>query len=1276
MFNLMPRLLSILLFTAWSLMAEAATLNLADPNQGYLIGPNSEYLVDASKKLTFEQVLSTSHQRKFTPYGKEIPNFGMTGHAYWFRFQAKNMMDQDYVWLLGIESPLLDYIDIYFKDSSGRWQKKSSGDRGLFTEREIKNRFFYFQLPFGQHEVKDFYVRVQSEGSAEIPLYFKSTLKFAVDDHESQMMQGAFIGFLVVFIAYYLSLGVGSRKIEYFYFALVLFSQMIFKGTMNGITYEYFWPSFSGWANVAGSFTPAFVFFTACLFSYAFLPVKNHPKFRMALLGSVIVLGACCVSAFFLPYRAVKYYTIFGMISIPIMISAATYMLIKGFGPAKYFLLSWVALLSGAMTYGLQKLGIIGVSWFSLNMVELTLALYTVLLAIGQSAKIEDIAKAIIRAQKESLATQQELNRLTTEMNVTLEKKVDERTAELWKKTKDMQVVLDNINQGICTFDDRFAIQPAYSRHLETIVGKSDLVADSFDTLLLSRTNLKADTRSMLNSAVQSCIGQDLIAFELNDHILPRKVEIIENDKTRYLEMDWAPIENQKNEIEKIMVAVRDVTEIRAIEEKARNKEKELELIGQILHLSASKFNKFIDASMELINASRRHLQKAPVTSSAWRILLRDIHTIKGNARTYAFTELTAKVHSVEEYLFSVDKDDITEGIIKKSLEHIDTIQEIIYYYKEINDIKLERGENTLMEKTLAEAGTLLHELNESGRLIGARPGSEIHKLLSQISDLTTDSFEKAIIPVIESIPSLAKQLGKTAPLFKIDGDNFVVTRAVGNKFEDIFVHLVRNSLDHGFKTDQQGKIVVGVTVSADKISITYHDTGRGLNIPKIRQRGLDKGLITKDATPYEVANLIFESGISSAETVTDLSGRGVGMNAVQAFVSDLKGKIRIEFLGDGEDGFKRFQFVIEIPNHQHNDASADKEREFAIISQILKVSTSKFEKFIQSAMDLVTECRSILEASPITPSSRLTLLRDLHTIKGNARTYSFMDLTEKLHGMEEYLFSIDKEKIDETVVAGTMEQLSQLEEMLSLYKELNDVKLERAETNLIEKTLVDAAMIIKEIQDSGTVTGHKAPEIKRLLSTITSLTTDSFERSIAPVIESIPSLARQLGKQVPVFKLDGGDISIGRPLGTKFDNMFVHLIRNSLDHGFDSESIGKIVVQLNVSDKRLTISYRDNGSGLDIAELRRKGLAMKLIAPDAAEQDIAGLIFVSGVSCAKRVTDLSGRGVGLDAVRNLVAELGGEIELKLLDAVGENHRQFAFSIKVPYMAAEISLAA
>jgi HPt (histidine-containing phosphotransfer) domain-containing protein len=897
---------------AWG---EKAPILLNDLQGSYTLPPQSEVLADSTTQLTIQDVSSSAYEQQFISYDKEMGNFGMTGYAYWFKFKAQNGLTRDYTWLLGVEYALLDYIDVYYKDHGGKLVRHSSGDRYLFSEREIKNRHFYFQIPFDPGEMKEFYIRVQTDGSAEVPLFFKSMLRYAADDHESQLIQGGFMGFLLIFILYYLSLGIGARNKEYLLYALSLVSHLLFKGTMNGVTYEYFWPFSSWWANGIVSFTTPFVYFTGSLFTYYFLPVKDYPKCRIALLINIIVLGSCCISSFFLPYRIIKIYTIIGMLSVPVLLVTSSYMLHKGFKPAGYFLVSWIAMFIAAIAYGMQKLGVIEVNWFTINILEIAIAMQTLLLAIGQSAKIHEISKAIMSAQKMALEAQKEVTRLATEMSHKLEKLVAERTADLWKKTKAISVMMDKIIQGICTIDDKYTIQPEYSRYLEKILGRTSLTGCSLDELLLSRADFTQDAKAMINSAVQSSIGEDPVSFELNDHIFPRKFEIEENGSKRYLEADWAAIENQSNQIEKIMVAIRDITDVRMIEEKARNKEQELELIGQILHLSTAKFNKFIDSSLELIAACKKCLQRPPVTSLAWRVLLRDIHTIKGNSRTYGFSELTGIIHQVEEYLFSIDASSISSDILGKTGSCLEKIESVIHRYKEINDIKLERSGSSQAEKTLADAESHLREIYEQGYLKQYPKGNQISKLLQSLAEFTTDSFEKAIEPVIASIPSLARQLNKVPPVFKFEGDNFKIGKYVGNKIEDIFVHLIRNSLDHGFSSDEtQGKILVDVSLVQDTITIKYHDTGRGLNLEKLKRKGLEHQLIHKGASTLQIANLIFESGISSADQVTDLSGRGVGMDAVQAFTKELSGRIRLELLGEPNYPYQKFQFVIELP--------------------------------------------------------------------------------------------------------------------------------------------------------------------------------------------------------------------------------------------------------------------------------------------------------------------------------------------------------------------------
>lgn len=148
---------------------------------------------------------------------------------------------------------------------------------------------------------------------------------------------------------------------------------------------------------------------------------------------------------------------------------------------------------------------------------------------------------------------------------------------------------------------------------------------------------------------------------------------------------------------------------------------------------------------------------------------------------------------------------------------------------------------------------------------------------------------------------------------------------------------------------------------------------------------------------------------------------------------------------------------------------------------------------------------------------------------------------------------------------------------------------------------------------------------------------------------------AKETGKQV---RLDivGGSIEIDRGVLDRMTSAFEHLVRNSVTHGIElptartaagKDATGAIVISVTQDGNEVGVEVRDDGAGLDLNRIRHKALANGLIAADAALSDdqLANLIFTPGFSTAEKVTELSGRGVGMDVVRSEVQAIGGRIE-------------------------------
>lgn len=211
---------------------------------------------------------------------------------------------------------------------------------------------------------------------------------------------------------------------------------------------------------------------------------------------------------------------------------------------------------------------------------------------------------------------------------------------------------------------------------------------------------------------------------------------------------------------------------------------------------------------------------------------------------------------------------------------------------------------------------------------------------------------------------------------------------------------------------------------------------------------------------------------------------------------------------------------------------------------------------------------------------------------------------------------------------------------------------------------------------------GVLARDFRRANETFTGLS-NKLQKSIMairrvpirPLLHKVPRLVRDIvgkkGKEAQVV-LVGEDVQIDKSLIDLLDAPLTHMVRNSADHGIEAPEVrlragkprqGTITISAAETDASLILSIEDDGAGLDLDAIRRKGEAMGMMAPGAVltEHDIINLIFASGISTAKEVTDISGRGVGMDVVKRAVEDAGGTIGVTSTSGKGSR-----FQIKLP----------
>jgi two-component system chemotaxis sensor kinase CheA len=175
-----------------------------------------------------------------------------------------------------------------------------------------------------------------------------------------------------------------------------------------------------------------------------------------------------------------------------------------------------------------------------------------------------------------------------------------------------------------------------------------------------------------------------------------------------------------------------------------------------------------------------------------------------------------------------------------------------------------------------------------------------------------------------------------------------------------------------------------------------------------------------------------------------------------------------------------------------------------------------------------------------------------------------------------------------------------------------------------------------------------------------------------------VRDLARQQGKEIELI-LEGEETRVDKAIIDEVGEPLVHMIRNSVDHGIETPdrrvakgktATGTILLSAAQESNQVVITIMDDGAGIDVAQVRGKAVARGLIKADEilSDREVVQLIFAEGLSTAASVTDLSGRGVGLDVVVKSIERLNGLVEAETVPGVGTK-----FIIQLPLTLAIIS---
>ncbi|MGZ5057353.1 MAG: Hpt domain-containing protein [Methylobacter sp.] len=504
------------------------------------------------------------------------------------------------------------------------------------------------------------------------------------------------------------------------------------------------------------------------------------------------------------------------------------------------------------------------------------------------------------------------------------------------QKINDIQTMLQNMPQGLLSFDDQNKVKPEYSAYLEKILETDQIAGDDLIKLFFDKSNLGSDAISQISAVSGACVGEDAMNFEFNQHLLVNEIEKeMPSGLKKILDLNWAPVINENDVVEQILLCVRDVTELRKLSAESAEQKRELEIIGEILSVNQKKFHQFITSTTTYLVEIENLIRANPNGGlDAVNAMFRLMHTIKGNARTYGLLNLTNQVHDTESVYDELRQpNSVIAWDQTRLLDDLERVRDMVEHYAKTNEVSLGRkgpgrkgnSDKYLMVdiKQIQEAIKLLEKVSHSNihDLIEAK--NVVHRTLRLLG---TEPLNTVCASIVKSLPELAESLGKPEPDVSINNGKLrLKTQSVG-VIKDIFTHLFRNCVDHGLELPAerlvngkpaQGRIDVAIEMESERVKISIKDDGRGLALSKIRQKALENGLIQENdhLNDEKIAALIFLPGFSTADKLTDISGRGVGMDAVLGFAKKEDGHVKINFLDNKEGSdYRAFETAVYLP--------------------------------------------------------------------------------------------------------------------------------------------------------------------------------------------------------------------------------------------------------------------------------------------------------------------------------------------------------------------------
>ncbi|MBF0359963.1 MAG: Hpt domain-containing protein [Oligoflexia bacterium] len=846
-------------------------------------------------------------------------------------------------------------------------------------------------------------------------------------------------------------------------------------------------------------------------------------------------------------------------------------------------------------------------------------------------------------------------------------------TSSLENERNNIANLLNNMQQAIFIVNENGVIIPPVSSYTKEIFKQEDIIGKNIFDTLYKDIKKESELYSIINNIWQTVYGENNIQWMVIEDNLPTEIEYyIDSKIKKKLKVRYVPLWNKSDLLEAIMLVIEDITVIEILEKKINqekhNNLKRVTILQQLAAQSNNIIKEFLINSIELVDQVYNNLKTKDhiknLNNDSYLNILSKLHTLKGNARVLGFTYLSETIHNFESYMqnnrtriineFVNENDSIImqnthqefeyqiEMIFIQLMDYSNNAEKIfriklnfkqillltthknylslLSYFVDINNIKLKSS--VLNFKNLIEI--IIKKLKENTTKLGSLEAKEVLNLISK--DIRA-LYDNPINHDYSQIISLFKRLNTIIKNFfisniSIDYGNYN-TDYVLNLFSQIY-EISNPNINCGHNEPNKNILPSEILDALVKLSKSSEDCF--LSTPYILIKSyLDKQKDNRDSDVKTFENLLHQLW---------------HYIAIILFIDVGTGKhLLSDKTNDNNNSNKFNNFLAMIAKHI-NISSSNINSHFCI-----KNNTSDFFENLLS---------------------KIKIFDFTSSIKNNLHNLQLPEIFFKLY---------DKFAFNELLSYSLLTDIYMLFYLTD--KKINSSNLQSIEMEeVIKDNLDDFKNTLNTIYQKR-ITDQDIKILKQkgdLLFEVPLITI------LANYKEMINDLSTRLMKKA-ILQIDGSNISLDRQKLNMLCDCVTHILRNSIDHGIEHPAIrlqkgkneyGLIKINLTENNQNKVITISDDGQGLNSEKILQKAKIINANLYKTSDTEISDLeantikeiIFQPEFSTADKVSELSGRGIGLSIVKNKIEEMGGKIDVNSTSNLGTT-----FMITLPKMS-------